>query len=121
MNEFPIRTAGVRLLAAALVLGGAVACSDEVETRTSAGGPGTDQVLPSGASPSAQVIGQAPNMPAANPGSTAETTPPAGARSSVDAQAESTKRPLEGDNHSYSTLAPDTPQKAENAEAQERK
>jgi hypothetical protein len=60
------------------------------------------------------VIGQAPAEPQAQPsGETAQTTAPAGARSDVGKTAESVARPIEGDNHSYSTLAPTTPQKAD--------
>jgi hypothetical protein len=105
MNHRLWANAGARVLAMMFVVAGITACGDRDgdDVRTSAANE---------PSPSAQVIGQVPQAPAAG-SDTAQTTPPAGARGDVSAQAESTQRPIEGDNHSYSTLAPNTPQKAD--------
>jgi hypothetical protein len=58
---------------------------------------------------SAQVIGVQPAPPSGDP---AGTTPVDGKDSGVSKQAESTQRPLEGDNHSYSSVSADNPQKS---------
>ena len=108
MNHRLWAATGARVLAMMFIVAGVTACGDRIsDTRAKA--PGDNPV-----SPSAQVIGQAPADPAAQPSSeTAQTTSPAGAQGEVSKRAESTARPLEGDNHSHSTLAPTTPQKAD--------
>jgi hypothetical protein len=60
---------------------------------------------------SAQVIGVTPANPSAQepPG----VTPVAPNTETVSKQADSTQRPLEGDNHSYSSVAPNTAQKGD--------
>ena len=108
MNHKLWAATGARVLAMMFIVAGVTACGERLNN-TSAKGPSAGAV-----SPSAQVIGQAPAEPSAQPTrETAQTTPPAGAQGDVGKLAESTKRPLEGDNHSHSTLAPNTPQKAE--------
>jgi hypothetical protein len=108
MNHKLWTATGARVLAMMFIVAGVTACGDRLnDTRAKA--PSDNPV-----SPSAQVIGQAPAEPqAAASGNTAQTTAPAGAQSDVGKVAESTQRPIEGDNHSYSTLAPTTPQKAD--------
>src|SRR5688572_4389929 len=98
MNHRLWAATGARVLAMMFIVAGVAACGDRIsDTRAKA--PSNNPV-----SPSAQVIGQAPADPATQPSNdTAQTTSPAGARGEVSAQAESTKRPIEGDNHSYST------------------
>jgi hypothetical protein len=110
MNHKLWAMTGARVLALSFVIAGVSACGDRTtDTRADASSSST-RILPSDASPSAVVIGQAPS---ATQGDTAQTTPPAGAQGDVSKAAESTARPIEGDNHSYSTLAPVTPQKAD--------
>jgi hypothetical protein len=107
MNHRLWTATGARVMAMMFIVAGVTACGDRIsDTRAKA--PGNNPV-----SPSAQVIGQAPAEPQAASGNTAQTTAPAGAQSDVGKVAESTQRPIEGDNHSYSTLAPTTPQKAD--------
>ena len=103
MNHALWKATGARVLAMTFIIAGVAACDR-----------GDNQVRqPASASPSAVVIGTTPAEPATAKADTAQVTPPAGARSDVGKQAESTKRPIEGDNHSYSTVAPTTPQKAD--------
>ena len=108
MNHRLWAATGARVLAMMFVVAGVSACGDRLsDTRAKAS---TENPV----SPSAQVIGQAPQEPTSPSGNnTAQTASPAGAQGDVSARAESTARPIEGDNHSYSTLAPNTPQKAD--------
>jgi hypothetical protein len=108
MNHKLWAATGARVLAMMFIVAGVTACGDRIsDTRAKA--PSANP-----ASPSAVVIGQAPAEPQPQTsGDTAQVTPPAGARGDVSAAAESTRRPIEGDNHSDSTLAPTTPQKAD--------
>ena len=110
MNHQLWTAAGARVLAAAFVIAGVAACGEKAAQREA-----REANTPS---PSAVVIGQAPAEPAAQPsGDTPQTTPPAGARGEVSKAEDSVARPKEGDNHSHSTVAPVTPQKAEGASA----
>jgi hypothetical protein len=94
----------VRALVAALVLAGLAACGDRIsDTRAKA-------PHPAAASPSAVVIGQAPAEPSGDPPG---TTPVASHTTEITKTEETTQKPQEGDNHSYSTVAPVTPQKAD--------
>ena len=108
MNHKLWAATGARVLAMMFIVAGVTACGDRIsDTRAKAPNPNS-------ASPSAVVIGQAPAEPRAQAsGDTAQTTSPAGAQGDVSKAADSTRRPLEGDNHSHSTLAPNTPQKAD--------
>jgi hypothetical protein len=94
---------------AALVLAaGLAACGERIsDTRVKAPEPLKPE-------PSAVVVGQAPAEPKAEsktepPG----VTPVAPNTSEISKATESTQKPQEGDNHSYSTTAPVTPQKAD--------
>ncbi len=111
MNHKLWSATGARVIAMTFVLAGVVACGENISD-TSARGPSDNP-----ASPSAVVIGQAPVDPAKPAGDTAQVTEPAGAKGELSKSEESTTRPREGDNHSYSTLDPVTPQKAEGASA----
>jgi hypothetical protein len=107
MNHALWKATGARVLAMTFIIAGVAACDrgdrNDAEVRQ-----------PAAASPSAVVIGTPPAEPAAVKTETAQTAPTSSAaQSDVSAKAESTKRPIEGDNHSYSTLAPTTPQKAD--------
>lgn len=110
MNHRIWTAAGARVIALSFVIAGLAACGDRLsDTRTS-------KAPENPPSSSAVVIGQAPAEPQ---GDTPQTTPSSASQSQLSKQDESTKMPREGDNHSYSTLAPDSPQKAENADAQQ--
>jgi hypothetical protein len=110
MNHNLWASVGARVVALSFVIAGLAACGERL-SNTSSKTP-----KPTAASPSAVVIGQAPAEPQAN---TSETTSPAGAQSSVSKVEERNDRPKEGDNHSYSTVAPVTPQKADGVDPQQ--
>jgi hypothetical protein len=59
--------------------------------------------------PSEQTVNVQPAPPTGDPPG---TTAVDGKQSDVSKEAESTQKPQEGDNHSYSTVAPSSPQKA---------
>ena len=99
MNHELWNRVAARVIALAFVSAGLVACGEKLSDVHS-GGPSANPV-----SPSAQVIGTAPAEPQGN---TPQTTQVAG-----DKRPEGESGPKEGDNHSYSTVAPTTPQKAE--------
>jgi hypothetical protein len=101
-HRFPM-SALTRALALALASAGLAACGDRLsDTRAKA--PQPDK-----ASPSAVVIGQSPAEPSGDPPG---TTPVASGTTEISKTVENTQKPQEGDNHSHSTLAPTTPQKA---------
>ena len=120
MNHALWKATGARVLAMTFIIAGAAACdrgdddrNARVERTTTTTTSTAANGLPSSASPSAQVIGTppAPPTPAPDSASTAPVAP--AAQSDVPKTAESVARPIEGDNHSHSTLASKTPQKAE--------
>lgn len=114
MNHRIWTEAGARVLAMMFLIAGATACGERLSD-TTARAPKANEP-----SPSAVVIGQAPADPAAQPSSeTPQTTPPPGARGDLSKAEESVLRPREGDNHSYSTLAPVTPQKSTGVDPQQ--
>jgi hypothetical protein len=107
-------TAGTRAVALSFVLAAAAGCGERLSDTS------TKNPKPLAASPSAVVIGTAPAEPKAPAqGDTAQTTAPAGAQGELTKREESMDRPKEGDNHSYSTLDPASPQKAENVDAKQ--
>src|SRR4051812_18467944 len=110
MNHQLWTAAGSRVVALAFVIAAAAACGDKVSDVSS----GTPAATP--ASPSAQVIGVKPAEPTGDP---AGTTPVASNTSDVTKHEEAAKKPQEGDNHSYSSVAPDNPQKAEGKDPQQ--
>lgn len=75
-----------------------------------AGARNPDVKYPAGASPSAMLIGTEPAPPTGDPPG---TTPVAADTTQVSKLEETRLKPQEGDNHSHSTLAPQTPQKAD--------
>ncbi|HYC35207.1 MAG TPA: hypothetical protein VEC19_02210 [Usitatibacter sp.] len=113
MNHKLWNATGARVIALTFVIAGLAACGDNLSD-TRAGAPSDNPT-----SPSAVVIGQAPADPSKPTADTAQVTPPAGAQGELSKSQESTTRPREGDNHSYSTLDPITKQKAEGASATE--
>ena len=88
---------GASMLAAAVAIAALAACERH-------------DGLPAGASPSAKVIGTQPARPTGDP---AGTTPVASNTTVVSKFDEITRKPQEGDNHSHSTEAVVTPQKAD--------
>jgi len=114
MNHQLWTRVGARVIALAFVVAGATAC-DRISD-TSAHTP--SQPATTG---SAQVIGTVPAQPSGDPPGTtavdAHTT-------DVTKQEEIKGKPAEGDNHSYSTVAPNTKQKSDgksSADSNERK
>ena len=95
---------GAHWLTALLLAAGLAACGERIsDTRTKA--PAQTQ-----ASPSAVVIGQVPAQPTGDPPG---TTPVAPNTTEITKQVETNEKPQEGDNHSHSTTARITPQKAD--------
>ena len=118
MNHRLWTATGARVLAMMFIVAGVTACGERMtttsRTETTASNTTPEKPLPDSASPSAVVIGQAPAEPNAQAApETAQTTSPAGAQTSISKPYESSGRPMEGDNHSHSTLSPTTPQKAD--------
>jgi hypothetical protein len=97
----PIPNVALMLASAALVAGLA-GCGERATTKSTKVDAKPD--------PSAVVIGQAPAPPTGDPPG---TTPVASNTSEVTKHEEITQKPSEGDDHSYSTVAPTTPQKAD--------
>jgi hypothetical protein len=95
---------GAHMLAALLLASGLAACGERISDNQ-AKAPN-----PAKAESSAVVVGQAPAPPTGDPPG---TTPVAPNTTEISKQVESREKPQEGDNHSYSTTAPVTPQKAE--------
>ena len=88
------------VLLAVLAAAGIAACN-KARTETRAAAP---------ADASAQVIGVKPADPTGDPPG---TTPVANNTTTVTKQEESTQKPSEGDDHSYSSVAVDNPQKGD--------
>ena len=95
---------GTHWATAVLLAAGLAACGERISDTTS------KAPTPTQPSPSAVVVGQAPAEPTGNPPGTSPVAPNTTEISKVE---ESRKSPQEGDNHSHSTLAPITPQKAD--------
>ena len=95
------------VLAAAIAALGLAACHER-----------THDVPPvtAAASPSAQLIGTTPAAPSGDPPG---TTPVASNTTTVTKTEETTQKPQEGDNHSYSSVAPDNKQKADGQDPQQ--
>ena len=103
MNHQLWTKVGARVIALAFVIAGAAAC-DSV-SHTSSRTPA--QPATTG---SAQVIGTAPAQPSGDPPGTTPVDPHT---TDVTKQEESTSKPQEGDDHSYSTVSPATKQKSD--------
>jgi hypothetical protein len=99
---------GTCTFAALLLAAGLAACGERIsDTRVKAPGPLKPE-------PSAVVVGQAPAEPKAESSvEPAGVTPVSPATKTITKAEESLAKPQEGDNHSYSTTAPITPQKAD--------
>ena len=104
MNKHDRIARGAHWLAALFLAAGLAACGERISDNTA------KSPTPATASPSAVVIGEAPAAPTGN---TPGTSPVAPNTTEISKAEESRKGPQEGDNHSHSTLAPTTPQKAD--------
>jgi len=93
---FPRRAA---LVVAAVAFAGLAACERHTDVPP---GPATPDA-------SAQVIGTPPAPPTGDPPG---TTPVVGGTKEITKEEESTAKPQEGDNHSYSTVDANSPQKS---------
>ena len=102
--------AGARVIAAMFLVAGLAACGERLSNVSAR----TPKATPADAS--AVVIGTAPAQPSGDPPG---TTPVAPNTSDVTKQVESTGKPQEGDNHSYSSVAPDNAQKADGKDPQQ--
>ena len=93
--------------AAAIAFAGLTACHEHH----------TDVVTaPAGASPAGQLIGTPPAPPTGDPPG---TTPIAANTTEVTKTVETQQKPQEGDNHSYSSVAPENAQKAGGVDGQQ--
>jgi hypothetical protein len=105
MNEQNRIARGAYTFAAVLLAAGLAACGERISDTRAKATPAAQ------AEPSAVVVGQAPAAPTGT--ETPGTTPVAPNTSTITKAEENTQKPQEGDNHSYSTTAPITPQKAD--------
>jgi hypothetical protein len=103
MNHQIWRRAGVRVMAIAFSLGLA-ACGERLAD-THAKSPSSNP-----ASSSAVVVGVAPAQPSGDPPGTTPVDPHT---TDITKEEESSKKPQEGDNHSYSSVAPESKQKSD--------
>jgi len=108
MNHTLWNRVGARVAAIAFIIGGLTACGERLSDTHAKAAPSN------AADNSAVVVGTAPAQPSGDPPG---TTPVAPNTSDVTKQEESTKKPQEGDNHSYSTVAPETKQKSDGTSA----
>lgn len=108
MNHQLWNAVGARVIAAAFVVAGLTACGERLSDVS------TSEPKPFAASPSAQVIGQAPAEPAAPEAS--GTPPPVNSRGEVAKSVDSTAMPLPGQANDHSNLAPGASQKAQDRE-----
>ena len=104
MNHTLWNRVGVRVAAIAFIIGGLSACGERLAD-THAKAPSSNA-----ADASAVVVGTAPAQPTGDP---AGTTPVASNTTDVTKHEEINNKPQEGDNHSYSTLSPETKQKSD--------
>ena len=104
MNHTLWNRVGARVAVIAFIIGGLSACGERLAD-THAKSPSSNP-----ADASAVVVGTAPAQPSGDPPG---TTPVAPNTSDVTKQEEISKKPQEGDNHSHSTLSPDTKQKSD--------
>ena len=103
MNHKLWTAVGARVLAVSFVLAGLTACGDRLSNVSSSKAPAV------AADPSTVVIGTAPAQPSGDPPG---TTPIASNTTEVTKSEESAKKPQEGDDSSFSSVARDNKQKA---------
>jgi hypothetical protein len=104
MNHTLWNRVGARVAVIAFIIGGLSACGERLAD-THAKGPSSNP-----ADASAVVVGTAPAQPSGDPPG---TTPVAPNTSDVTKAEESSNKPKEGDNNSFSTVAPATKQKSD--------
>jgi hypothetical protein len=109
MNHKLWNAVAARVIAVSFVVAGLAACSERLSNTHTGKAPSNP------ADQSAVVIGTAPAQPSGDPPG---TTPVASNTTEITKKVESEQKPQEGDNHSYSSLAPDNPQKAGGQDAQ---
>jgi hypothetical protein len=109
MNHSLWTAAGSRVVAMMFIVAGLTACGDRISDTHAK----TPDATP--ASPSAVLIGTAPAQPSGDPPG---TTPVADASTTLSKQEETGRMRTEGQNHAYSSLSPDNPQKAQNVDPQ---
>jgi hypothetical protein len=110
MNHQLWSKVAARVIALAFVVAGVTACHDKISDVSS----GTPAAAPT--STSGQVLGTAPANPSGDPPG---TTPVASNTSDVTKAEEVAGKPAEGDDHSYSSVAPNNKQKSQNSDPQQ--
>lgn len=113
MNHQLWNRVAAKVIALMFVMAGAAACDRHHDANVSASSGSAP--LPATADASARTIDVAPAPPTGDPPG---TTPVAPGTSDISKQAEQTG-PREGDNHSYSSVAPNNPQKAQDVDPQQ--
>lgn len=103
MNHQLWNRVAARVLAASFIIAGLGACGERLAD--------THAKKPSDNPPSssAVLVGVAPAQPSGDPPGTSPVAPNTSDQTKFE---EVNKKPQEGDNHSYSSVAPDNPQKA---------
>jgi hypothetical protein len=110
MNHTLWRATGSRVIAMMFIVAGLAACGDRISD-THARTP--DATPPS---PSAVLVGTAPAQPTGDPPG---TTPVADATTTLPKEEETGRMRTEGQNHAYSSVSPDNPQKAQGIDPQQ--
>jgi hypothetical protein len=110
MNHELWSRVAARVVAIAFLTAGLAACGEKL-SNVSSGGPSAN---PQDAS--TKVIGTTPAEPS---GDTPQTTAVAPNTTDIPPSVASKGGPREGDNHSYSTVAPNTPQKSDGKDPQQ--
>lgn len=113
MNHQLWNRVAAKVVALMFVMAGVAACDRHHDANVSASSGSAP--LPATADASARTIDVKPAPPTGDPPG---TTPVAPGTSDLSKQAEQTG-PREGDNHSYSSVAPNNPQKAQSVDPQE--
>jgi hypothetical protein len=113
MNHQLWTRVAARVIALTFVIAGAAACDRHRDAQVSASSGSSP--LPATADASARTINVPPAPPTGDPPG---TTPVAPGTSDISRSAEQTG-PREGDNHSYSSVSPTNPQKAQNVDPQQ--
>jgi hypothetical protein len=106
MNHNLWNSVAARVIAVTFVIAGVAACDRNHDMTAHSAAP----------SPSAKLIGVTPADPTGDP---AGTSPVASNTTTVTKKEEIRDKPSEGDNHSYSSVAKDNPQKAEGKDPQQ--
>ncbi|HZZ92770.1 MAG TPA: hypothetical protein VFE23_09410 [Usitatibacter sp.] len=114
MNHQLWNRVATRVIAIMFVMAGAAAC-DRHRDGTTVGATSGSAPLPASADASAKTIDVPPAPPTGDPPGTTPVVPDTSNISKSAAQT----GPREGDDHSYSSVAPANPQKAQNVDPQQ--